>query len=63
MKKETFDRPPDGDRSHGWAILAVCFSLVAIAFVSTAIRLWIRTRVTRNLGWDDILMSIAMVCT
>lgn len=61
MKQETFTRPPDGDHDHGWWLIPFCFVLVAGALISTLIRLWIRMRVTRNLGWDDLMISIAMV--
>ena len=61
MKQETFSEPPEGDQAQGWAIIAACWSLVTVAFISTATRLWIRSQVTRNLGWDDLFITIAMV--
>lgn len=61
MKKQTFTRPPNGDVDQGWAILSVCWAFVAAALGSTILRVWIRTRLTRNLGWDDGIMVIAMV--
>lgn len=61
MKQETFTRPADGDHDRGWWLIPFCFVLVTGALISTLIRLWIRLRVTRNLGWDDFLISIAMV--
>lgn len=61
MKEYQFSRPPDGDRSQGWALLAVCWAFVAAALATTILRVWVRTRLTRNLGWDDYYMIIAMV--
>lgn len=61
MKAETFAVPDNGDVDKGWAILSSCWALVAVAFVSTVIRIWIRARLTRNLGWDDFFISVAMV--
>ena len=61
MKEHQFARPSDGDRSQGWAILAVCWAFVATALATTMLRVWVRLRLTRNLGWDDHYMMIAMV--
>ncbi|CAF9937459.1 MAG: hypothetical protein HETSPECPRED_000546 [Heterodermia speciosa] len=63
MKEHQFARPSDGDRSQGWAILAVCWAFVATALATTMLRVWVRLRLTRNLGWDDHYMMIAMVTT
>lgn len=61
MKAETFAVPDNGDVDKGWAILSSCWALVAVAFVSTITRIWIRARLTRNLSWDDFFISLAMV--
>jgi len=61
MIQEPFSRPTGGDIDQGWAILSVCWAFVIFALVSTILRVWIRARLTRNLGWDDLIMSIAMV--
>ncbi|KAL8838515.1 MAG: hypothetical protein Q9176_005067 [Flavoplaca citrina] len=63
MKEYQFSRPPDGDRSQGWALLSVCWAFVAAALVSTILRVWVRVKLTRNLGWDDHHMIIAMTTT
>ena len=61
MKQYQFSQPSDGDRSQGWALLAVCWAFVTAALATTILRVWVRTRLTRNLGWDDYYMIIAMV--
>ena len=61
MKAQTFSRPVDGDRDQGWAIVSVCWAFVTLALISTLLRVWVRSRITRNLGWDDYNMMIAMV--
>lgn len=61
MKEYQFTRPEDGDRSQGWAILAVRWAFVIAAFLTTVLRVWVRVRLTRNLGWDDHNIIIAMV--
>lgn len=61
MKEYQFSRPPDGDRSQGWALLAVCWAFVTAALATTILRVWVRMRLTRNIGWDDYNMIIAMV--
>jgi len=61
MKTYEFSPPPGGDRSQGWALLSVCWSFVAAAVVTTLLRIWVRVRLTRNLGWDDYTMMAAIV--
>ncbi|KAL8991625.1 MAG: hypothetical protein Q9169_007809 [Polycauliona sp. 2 TL-2023] len=61
--KNEFSPPPDGDRSQGWALLSVCWALVTTALASTILRVWVRTRLTRNIGWDDGHIIIAMITT
>ena len=61
MKEQFFTQPDNGDVDRGWAILAVCWAFVTCAFISTALRVWVRAKLTRNLGSDDYNMMIAMV--
>lgn len=63
MKQETFTRPLDGDVDQGWAVLAICWAFIACALVSTMLRVWVRLRITRNLGSDDYVAVAAMVRT
>ena len=61
MKEYTFAVPDNGDVDKGWAILSVCWAFVLCALVSTALRVWVRIKLTRNIGWDDHIMTLAMV--
>ncbi len=61
MKQETFAPSLGGDIDKGWAILSVCWAFVLCAFISTALRVWVRARLTHNLGVDDAVMALAMV--
>jgi len=63
MKAETFTPNPHGDEEKGWALIPVCWALVLGALVSTILRVYIRARLTRNLGWDDTVMVVTMVST
>lgn len=63
MKQETFTRPLDGDLNQGWAVLAICWAFITCALVSTMLRVWVRLRITRNLGLDDYVAVVAMVRT
>lgn len=42
---------------------AICFSLFALAAVTTVVRLYTRGIILRALGWDDLLITIATVST
>ena len=61
MKQETFAPPPNGDVDKGWAVLAICWAFIACALISTMLRVWVRSRITRNLGADDYVAVAAMV--
>lgn len=61
MKAETFAPNPYGDQDKGWALISVCWAFVICAFITTCLRVWVRARLTRNLGWDDVVMMTAMV--
>lgn len=61
MKEQTFARLDNGDVDKGWVVLAVCWASVTCAFISTVLRVWVRVRLTRNMGPDDFNMVAAMV--
>ena len=61
MKQETFTRPSNGDVDQGWAVLAICWAFIALALISTLLRVWVRSRITRNLAGDDYVAVAAMV--
>ena len=61
MKQETFTPPDNGDVDQGWAILAICWAFIACALISTMLRVWVRSQITRNLGGDDYFAVAAMV--
>jgi hypothetical protein len=52
--------PPDENR--GPEILAVCGSLVGLALVVVALRVWVRAKMVRHMGSDDWTIIAAMVC-
>lgn len=63
MKQETFLPPPDRDVDQGWAVLAICWAFIACALITTMLRVWVRSRITHNLGGDDYVAVAAMVRT
>ncbi|KAL6717791.1 hypothetical protein ACLMJK_003876 [Lecanora helva] len=63
MKAETFAKPDGGDVDQGWAVLAVCWAFVTCAFISTLLRVWVRWKITRNIGADDWVIVAAMMTT
>lgn len=52
MQEVIFPRPEGGDVDQGWALLAVCMSLVLLALLSTVVRIVVRTKITHNIGWE-----------
>ena len=62
MKEYTFPMPDGGDESQGWALLAVCWAFVTFATFTTMLRVFVRAKLTRNLGSDDWVMIVCLVC-
>jgi hypothetical protein len=52
MQEVVFPQPKGGDVDQGWALLAVCMSFVLAALISTVARVVVRTKITRNIGWE-----------
>lgn len=48
--------------NRGPELQAVCSVFVSMAFVATALRVYVRLRIVRSFGWDDAWMVAAM-CT
>jgi hypothetical protein len=42
--------------------IAVCAVFAALSWIVICLRLWTKLRITKNLGWDDRLMLLAVVC-
>ncbi|KAL8728057.1 MAG: hypothetical protein Q9166_005657 [cf. Caloplaca sp. 2 TL-2023] len=61
MKQETFYPSPHGDEDNGKRYLGAAWALVMCATLSTAVRTWVRGRLTRNMGWDDYHMIIGQI--
>ncbi|KAL8801052.1 MAG: hypothetical protein Q9182_004744 [Xanthomendoza sp. 2 TL-2023] len=55
--------PPDGDRHRGADIIVTQFVFTSIATVLVCLRLYVRAKITRKVGWDDILIAIALIVT
>ncbi|KAK8076274.1 hypothetical protein PG994_003546 [Apiospora phragmitis] len=52
--------PPPPDVNRGPEILAVTGTLVAATLCVVLLRLWVRLRLVRQLGWDDFFVAAAM---
>ncbi len=50
------------DENRGPEILAVCGSLVGLATLVVALRIWVRARMVKHIGADDWTIIAAMVC-
>jgi hypothetical protein len=51
----------ENPETHGWAGAIVCIVFMALAFVVYGLRMWARVIVAKNMGVDDIVMSVAMI--
>lgn len=64
MAKEViFTPPPNGDENKAPAAFAVMYIFLLAALLTTIIRMWVRTRLTRNQGSDDYWMIATTITT
>jgi len=54
----TLEVPSDGNQNRAGWLNAVAWTEVTVSTVFVALRLYSRTRLTRNLWWDDWFMVI-----
>ncbi|KAL8950952.1 MAG: hypothetical protein Q9222_003042 [Ikaeria aurantiellina] len=55
--------PPGGDRDRSNDIVVSQFVLMSIATIIVCLRLRVRLKMTRKIGWDDILITLALIVT
>lgn len=53
------DQPPDENK--GPAILTACCICVAVAILMVSLRAFVRLKLLKNPGWDDLCVALAMV--
>ena len=58
---EALPKPPGGDQNKGPVYLAVALTFCAVALVFVLLRMYVRTRMLRSMGWDDAFVCFAMV--
>ncbi|KAL9609988.1 MAG: hypothetical protein Q9167_005290 [Letrouitia subvulpina] len=54
--------PPGGDQNLGLAVNAVELAVFIPTCVIVLLRIFTRSRVTYNFGWDDVLIVFAQMC-
>ncbi|OJJ08288.1 hypothetical protein ASPVEDRAFT_155969 [Aspergillus versicolor CBS 583.65] len=52
---------PDADASRGWILHAVVWPLLGVCIIAMALRLWVRLRILRSWGWDDVFILLALL--
>ena len=57
----TFRPSPDGDQNKGNALLGVAVATVIVALIAVTLRIFVRARIVRSLGWDDWIIVFAIV--
>lgn len=58
---DTSEMPPDHNR--GGEILTICGVLVGLSLAVVLLRIWVRTVIVKQFGFDDWTITAAMVCT
>lgn len=58
---EARSKPLSGDENRDRAFLIVALLFCVSALLSVLLRLFVRIRILRSTGWDDYLISLAMV--
>ena len=53
--------PPDGDLNKGPIFLIVTLITATIALILVGLRMYVRTKIIRAVGWDDWMIILAMV--
>ena len=53
--------PPGGDRSHGPLLLGTSLVTFVAVLVSVCARMFTRTFIIRQVGWDDYTIVLAAV--
>ena len=53
--------PPDGDVSRAATIIVIQVISFTVELVIVSLRLFVRTRITKDLGWDDLFIALALV--
>ena len=60
--RQTWPEPNyENPETRGWGFPVFLIILLVIAIAVYTARMWARLRIARNAGWDDWLMSIAML--
>ena len=57
----TLQTPSGGDQNLGPALIGVAVGSFVPAFIVVCLRLWIRAKVIRAVGWDDWIIVLAIV--
>ena len=52
--------PPDGNVNRGLTLVIICIVMACVATTTFIMRIGIRSA-TRNLGWDDFVVSLAWI--
>lgn len=53
--------PPDGDVNKGPVVLAITYVTTSIALVAVALRMFVRVKIVKSVGWDDYAILLASV--
>lgn len=57
----SFTPPPDGDQNVGLALLKVATATVILVLITGSLRMYVRARIVRIIGWDDWIMVFSIV--
>lgn len=53
--------PAGGDVNRGPNFLAISLTTTSLAFVTCILRIFVRLRIVRSIGWDNYMIIVAIV--
>ena len=55
--------PPDGNQNRTGELIGVCIGFLVVSFIVVTLRLYTRLILIKSARWDDLMITLALVCT
>ena len=53
--------PPSSITIYSRATFFTIITLLVLGWISVLLRMWVRIRITKSAGWDDVIMVLTLV--